>query len=128
MGEYSLTKSERLCREKTISRLFTEGRSGFAYPFRYYWRQEESTDEGAAPVAVLFTVPKKMFKRAVKRNLLKRRSREAYRLNKGILTAAAAEKGKRVELALVYTDRAEADFKKIENGVKRILDQISKSL
>jgi ribonuclease P protein component len=135
MSQFTLCKSERLHRDKAISRLFTEGRSGFAHPFRYFWlvsadmeRQDGTPQDGEPTVAVLFSVPKKQFKRAVKRNLLKRRTKEAYRLSRNGLMETARAKGKHIDLALVYSTKELSDLKTIEDGVKRILEKIGRSL
>ena len=77
---YSFSKEERLCSVKLIDKLFHNGSSFLLYPFRIVWLPETlSTD---SPVQVLISVPKKKFKRAIDRNLLKRRIREIYRLQK----------------------------------------------
>lgn len=127
MKRHILPKSERLCHDKVISALFTEGSSSFAPPFRFYWRISEAV-EGRPNVSVLFSVPKRQFKRAVKRNLLKRRMREAYRLNKSGFGACAQEKGLRVELALIYTSKEVSEYKNIEHGVRKVLAEITKRL
>ena len=120
---HTFPAKERLKGEKTISSLFTDGKSGFCYPFRYVWRVDKR--EGAAVgIKVLISVPKKHFKRAVKRNLLKRRTREAYRLNKDGLTIPVTESNKSIQLAFIYSSKELHDFKTIENGVKRILGEI----
>ena len=77
---YSFSKEERLCSVKLIDKLFHNGSSFLLYPFRIIWLQEALPSE--KPVQVLISVPKKKFKRAVDRNLLKRRIREIYRLQK----------------------------------------------
>ena len=77
---YSFSKEERLCSVKLIEKLFHNGSSFLLYPFRIIWLQEELS--AGNPVQVLISVPKKKFKRAVDRNLLKRRIREIYRLQK----------------------------------------------
>jgi ribonuclease P protein component len=77
---YSFSKEERLCSVKLIDKLFHNGSSFLLYPFRIIWLQEALPPE--KPVQVLISVPKKKFKRAVDRNLLKRRIREIYRLQK----------------------------------------------
>src|SRR5574344_1502412 len=83
------TKAERLCSKKEITALFNEGKS-FAIShirvvYRFLPKQEES------PNAILVSVPKKYFKHAVDRNLLKRRIREAYRLNKELLGSSKVD-------------------------------------
>ena len=78
----TLPRAERLRTLGAIRRLFESGESGFVYPFRYVWFAE--ADE-IASVEVLFSVPKKFHKRANKRNLLRRRTKEAYRLQKQTL-------------------------------------------
>lgn len=112
------TKAERLSSKKEITALFNEGKS-FAIShirvvYRFLPKQEER------PNAILVSVPKKYFKHAVDRNLLKRRIREAYRLNKGLLQNMPA----RVEFMLLYQKRRIATFAEIEEIVKKALERI----
>ncbi|MGM9479256.1 ribonuclease P protein component [Pedobacter sp. GSP4] len=77
---YTFNKEERLCSRKYLDLLFKNGSSFLLYPFRISYL---FVDEPASVQAqVVINVPKKRYKRAVDRNLLKRRIREAYRLNK----------------------------------------------
>ena len=136
MSGYTLPRSERLRSLSAIRRLFTEGRSGFVYPFRYMVLVEsveqpadgnnsaESYDEKS--VEIMFSVPKKFHKRANKRNLLKRRMREAYRLNKSMLHEKSA--GTNIDLALVYSTKDILSYKTIEHAVRRILGQVDERL
>ena len=79
MGINTFKKSERLCSKKLIKELFNRGSSFYLYPFKVLVLENESPNKSHQ---VLFSVPKRNFKKAVDRNLLKRRIREAYRLNK----------------------------------------------
>ena len=118
-----LPKAERLHSLKVIRRLFTEGESAFAYPFRYMVIRESGEQPG---VEVLFSVPKRYHKRANKRNLLKRRMREAYRQHKAELVAMAVERGLRIELALIYTSKEIVSYKSVENAVCKVLERVAK--
>ena len=75
----TFSKSERLCSKIAIEKLVEEGKSFHLSPFKISWL---SNTEESVPVQILISVPKRTFKRAVYRNLLKRRIREAYRKNK----------------------------------------------
>ncbi len=145
MSEQTLTRAERLRSLKVIRRLFEEGRSGFVYPLRYLWLAAE--DEGAneidkasttevveasttevvsGGVEVLFSVPKRFLKRANKRNLVRRRAKEAYRLGKGEIVAAAGKR--KVRIALVYSTKKIHEYRTINNAIERILGEISRNL
>ena len=123
MPERTLSRTERLRTLGAIRRLFTEGESGFVYPFRYLWYAEADTDPS---VEVLFSVPKKYHKRANKRNLLRRRTKESYRLQKELLTLRVGERN--LDLALVYSAREVLPSKKISHAVRRILESIAERL
>lgn len=86
MPDRSLPRTERLRSLGAVRRLFESGESGFVYPFRYVWFAEPDLVQS---VEVLFSVPKKFHKRANRRNLLRRRTKEAYRLQKNLLRADA---------------------------------------
>lgn len=82
---YSFKKEERLCSKRIIDTLFDGGSKSFsAYPLRAVFRPIQ-TDTDQELVSVLVSVSKKHFKRAVKRNRVKRQIREAYRKNKDLV-------------------------------------------
>ena len=121
MSEQSLSKSERLRSFGAIRRLFAEGQGGFIYPFRYMVYAESAE---AMEVEVLFSTPKRFLKRANKRNKVRRRMREAYRLNKGLLLNSAEPR--MVQGALIYSTKEVVDYKTIENATKRVLEKLGK--
>lgn len=75
---FTLPKSERLKGKAAISALMTKGRWGRTAALKYCCMQKEESE----PNKIMVSVPKRLFKQAVRRNLLKRRLREAYRVRK----------------------------------------------
>ena len=120
MADCRLSRSERLRSFGALRRLFACGRGGFVYPFRYVVYAEPDEE---LSVRVLFSVPKKYHKRANVRNLLKRRTREAYRLNKGLLLDGGQCAS--VDMALIYTVREVVDYKTVEHAVRRVLESVA---
>lgn len=118
-GRATFRKEERLCSKITIDKLFAEGIPLFVFPFRLLYLP---LDEGSAsPAKVLFSVPKKKFKSAVQRNLLRRRMREAYRLNKNPLLEQLAEQGMAIAMVIIYTDKKACSYSKIEKQLIKLL-------
>ena len=116
-----LPKSEKLRSFGAIRRLFTEGRGGFVYPLRYVVYAESAEKMEAE---ILFSTPKKFLKRANKRNKVRRRMREAYRLNKALLLTS--DTPRQLQVALIYSSKEVLDYKTIENATKRILENLCK--
>lgn len=123
MTDRTLPRSERLRTFGAIRRLFEQGSGGFVYPLRYVCFTEADELFGTE---VLFSVPKKFHKRANRRNLLRRRTKEAYRLNKTLLSEGEPQVA--VDLALIYSAREVTDYKTIEHAVRRILERIAQGL
>lgn len=123
MPQYTLPYSERLRAFGAVRRLFESGRGGFVYPFRYIVYAEPDAEFS---VRVLFSVPKRNHKRANVRNLLRRRTKEAYRLNKGLLHGCGRQAA--VDMALIYSSKEVCDYKIIKNAVERILAEVASGL
>ena len=120
---FTLKKNERLCRKKLIAELFPKGKSFMSFPLRVQYLMVPRQDEAAAQL--LISVPKKRFKRAVKRNLLKRRIRESYRLHKHQLYASVPSH-QTLLIAYIYTDNKIHDFRTIEKAVEKSINKLVK--
>ena len=123
MTSRTLSRAERLRTLGAVRRLFASGESGFVYPFRYLFYAE---GDDRMSVELLVSVPKKFHKRANRRNRLRRRTKEAYRLNKERL--ADCGKSAAVDLALIYSSREILPYKTIEHAVRKILAQIAERM
>ena len=130
MSDHTLPRQERLRSLKAIRRLFGEGHSGFVYPVRYVYLLEEGVigPSGKRAVQAMFSVPKKFHKRANRRNLHKRRMREAYRLGRDGICERLRQSGKHLQIAFIYSTKECHSYKTISNAVQRILEQVSKAV
>lgn len=117
----TLSASERVKLRREVAQLFGDCASGFVFPIKYKYIVEESATAG---VAVLFSVPKRLHKRANKRNLLRRRMRESYRLSKEALVAAAQSRGLVIKIAFIYVSKEELTYKAIDDAIVNILAEI----
>ena len=114
-------KQERLTGKKSIDLLFAKGKSTNNGPLKIIIKPSLSTQ--LYPAKAMFVVPKKKFKRAHDRNLLKRRMREAYRLNKNTFYHMLNSKGIKVSCALLYTSGKPDTYAVIESAIKELLSQ-----
>ena len=117
MTDETLSKSERLCGKKAVEALFGQGKGGVKGCLRFRYVQRE--DEG--PSRILVSVPKRSFKRAIKRNLLKRRIREAYRRQKGLLPAG-------VDILFLYNAPEVLPYADIASNMEEVLCAVQASV
>lgn len=111
----TLSKKERLCGKKEISDLLAKGRFCSSGTFKYCYKR----DNGQEYCRIIVSVGKKFFKRAVKRNLLKRRIRESYRTNKFILESCPG-----TDILFVYNTKDVLPYKEIETNIVNILNAV----
>jgi len=122
---YSFHKSERLCSEKLISKLFgPDKKSLYRTPFRFSWIILDESQVTNCQVLIL--VSKRIFKNAVQRNKVKRVLRELYRLNKQPLLNKLIDKNVNIALMVGYNTNSLLDFKSLELIFKNALLDISK--
>lgn len=118
-SKYSFSKNERLTGKKKIEELFKTGSSFYlgAFQIRMVYPSIESDCH-----RILISVPKKNFKKAVDRNLLKRRIREAYRLNKEILPSSTF-----LYIGFVYISKQILTFQEIQDQLIQCLKRLEKN-
>ncbi|MBN2729315.1 MAG: ribonuclease P protein component [Bacteroidales bacterium] len=122
MSDFRLRKSEKLCDDICIAKLFTTGKTIKDYPLFVHYLEVEQEDEA---LKVLFSIPKKKIKSAVKRNLLKRRIRESYRLNKQDIRLLFEQRKSTLLFSLVWSSKEILPYKEIEKKIIAILARLS---
>lgn len=120
--EFTFTKIERLCSKKAIDDLFATGKSKTQFPIKLIYKQVDFVSP--FPVRAMFVVPKKKHKRANKRNTIKRRMREVYRLNKRILYDSV--KSQKIDLMFICLTNEELEYAVIEKCMLQLLETLGK--
>ena len=115
-----LRKEERLTLRRDVEALFEPGHQSFsAFPLRAVFLTTEESG-----VRILVSVSKRHFKRAVRRNRIKRQMREAFRKNKSLL---APTKGG-VHIAFLWSSNQELTIASVEARMQNLLKRIHESL
>ena len=112
----TLPKKERLCGKTSIGKLLAKGRHGNVPGLRFLYL----TDTGNEDTRIMVSVPKKMFKRAVKRNLLKRRIRESWRRQKHNLAMNGG-----TDILFIYPSKEILSYEEIYSSVGNIIEKIN---
>ena len=122
MERYTFNKKEKLKSRKAIELLFRAGNSLSSPPLRLVYRK---VNDGSAPIMMTVSVPKKLIKKAVHRNLLKRRIREVYRQHKPAISKQTEEKSYHYEIMFLYQATEVLEYRTIKNAVNVLLIRLS---
>jgi len=110
---FVLPRDSKLKSRKKIGFLFQSGKSKVVFPLKAIWQKGEKTQ-------VAVSVPKRNFKKAVDRNLLKRRMREAWRQDPNLPQG--------IEVIFIFIGNKPADFNEINNAMLSLVKRISTSI
>ncbi|MFT4022483.1 MAG: ribonuclease P protein component [Flavihumibacter sp.] len=123
-----LPAAGRLKHRKLIDALFSGGQKFSASPYRVYFTVQPATAAHGSGVLFGTGVSKKKFRRAVDRNLVKRRCREAYRLQQDALQQLARDNNWQLMLFLIYTGNNHLPFDSCYAAVTQALDKVGRRL
>jgi ribonuclease P protein component len=120
MPEYTFKKAERLKSLKIIGGLFKDGQSFGVYPLRLFW-SASPMPAGGSPVQFTVSVPKKNYKSAVARNHIKRKVREAWRLNKHRLYRRLEGSQQQYACMVLYTGKEDLPSEQIHKAMQTMI-------
>jgi ribonuclease P protein component len=113
----TFTKEERLCGQLRLKEVVTTGRSVVESPIKMIGKKMPLP--GSTPVQVAFSVPRRYMKNAVDRNLVRRRMREAFRLNKEEPMARLQAAGDQYAWLFIYQAKQPIPYSSIESKITR---------
>lgn len=125
-------KAHKLRHRSLVEGLFRHGRNMYEFPLRMVYRvmtRQEMVDNfsnyppaGIAPVQMMVTVPKKKLRHAVDRVMMRRRIREAFRLNAPVHREID---GKFLQIAFVYLHSDILPYDTIEQKMIRLMQKLT---
>ncbi len=113
-----------------FDRVFGEGKSFFLFPFQLRYKEPDDLVQGAetsSGIRLGISVPKRRFKRAVDRNLIRRRIREAFRLNRHHWHEAEQRLQGGGAIVIVYSTNDILDFERIQDGLCKAMERWSRN-
>lgn len=117
-------KEERLKSTKAIEQLFEKGTSVSEYPFKFIWLP--GLPAQTALVQTCIAVPKRKIRLATGRNLMKRRIRESFRRNKGLLYQHLSSQQQRISLLILYNGQADMAYAQINEALPKAIAKLIK--
>jgi len=123
---FQFPKNQKLCNEKAIERLFENGNYLTEKPFRIIYNIDNNNED--IFLKALIVVPKKRVRLASDRNVIKRRVKEAYRLQKSELEKYLKSNNHQLNLAIIYQKHEILDYKLIEVKIKLLLSRLKEEL
>jgi ribonuclease P protein component len=123
---FEFPKKQKLCSETIIKEMFSDGKSLTTTIFRLVWIDDKSEDE--ILVKSIIVVPKKKIRLAVKRNVISRRMKEAYRLHKIELENILNDKKLQLSIAMIYQKDKILPYETVEQEIKLILERLIKEI
>jgi ribonuclease P protein component len=124
MSDFRFRNSDRLKRRKVIEAIFASGQGVRAFPIQLIWTTAQR--QGPGHIQAGFTAPRRKFKRAVDRNLIKRRMREAYRLNKHLIPEGIITENEQIVVMCIYMSGDILAFDSIQKGMIKALLRLTK--
>ncbi len=127
MVSYTFTKSEKLCSRKIIGEIFQNGKTFFCFPLKVVWIEYTIIND-SYPAQVAFSVPKKNFKRACDRNMIRRKMRESYRYLKGQLYDFLRKGKLEIAVMIVFAGKEEASFSELQSAMSKALLRLEQEI
>lgn len=126
MKRYGLPKRQKLCSETAIDMLFSPTAAGveaaLCYPLRGVWRVNEGRRDGEDALRFLISVPKRRLRRAVDRVKMRRRVREAFRLNQHAYPSLSSRS---IDFGIIYVADRLLPYPNVERAINRLMMKMS---
>ncbi|HEX7413462.1 MAG TPA: ribonuclease P protein component [Bacteroidia bacterium] len=123
---FTFKKEERLYGHAALNNVYNKGKRVQTDSIKVIYIEVPTSDK--PPCRVVFSVPKRSFKKAVDRNLIKRRMREIYRNHKHLLYNYLNEKEKSIHLYIIYRSRQIISFDELKESLLKALKIVANKL